>query len=195
MGLQKTGRQITPHGEICKEHAGRGGIFFPQGGHQKKPVPHRAGAAGLPGIGPRHGHASLFAQPFHAWAAGRHAHGCRSPESWSIFRLKRFAFQSVRPDVLRKKAFFPLTFGRAALCCRLAFRLFQRQNVLCLRICRSGAPSLFPAADVLSCPASRLSIAARLVRRQGHGEDTTVNCLCRDMIFLIIYYYVTKVGQ
>ena len=49
-----------------------------------------------------------------------------SARFWSVFSLKRSAFQTIRPVVSRKNAVFPLTLGRAALCCRLAFHLFQR---------------------------------------------------------------------
>ena len=43
----------------------------------------------------------------------------------SIFSLKRCALQTIRPVVSRKKRIFPLTFGRAALCRRLAFTFFK----------------------------------------------------------------------
>ena len=48
-----------------------------------------------------------------------------TPENISIFSLKRCAFQTIRPVVRGKNAVFPLTSGRAALCRRLAFHLFQ----------------------------------------------------------------------
>ena len=44
----------------------------------------------------------------------------------SIFRLKRFAFQTLRPGVSRKNAVFPRGFGRAALCCRSGQKRLHR---------------------------------------------------------------------
>ena len=46
----------------------------------------------------------------------------------SLFSLKRVVFQSIQPVVSQINAIFPLTFGRAALCGRLAFCLFQWQS-------------------------------------------------------------------
>ena len=48
-------------------------------------------------------------------------------DTWSIFSLKCFAFQNIRPVISRKKRIFPLTFGREALCRRFVFHLFQGQ--------------------------------------------------------------------
>ena len=46
----------------------------------------------------------------------------------SLFSLKRFVFPPIRPGVSRKTRGFPLGFGRAALCRRLAFHLFKEKT-------------------------------------------------------------------
>ena len=46
----------------------------------------------------------------------------------SSFRLKRVTFQTMRPDLSRKKVVFPLTLGRTALSAVPRFPFFQRGN-------------------------------------------------------------------
>ena len=52
--------------------------------------------------------------------------GAAFPE---FFSLERFAFQICGLSFRGKKRVFPLTSGRAALCCRFAFYLFKAETL------------------------------------------------------------------
>ena len=71
-----------------------------------------------------HGKTTLF--PYCEGSVNREiGHNFPANPLLSTFRLKRKAFQTIRPVVSRKNAVFPLTFDWAVLCRRLAFCLFK----------------------------------------------------------------------
>lgn len=85
------------------------------------------------GIRPGHFRAVQVTSPVPAWPPSarepKESSGPHPPGVMSIFRLERFAVQTIRPGVSRKKnAFFPYTSGRTALCRRLGRRHPQRQG-------------------------------------------------------------------
>ena len=53
---------------------------------------------------------------------------CRN-RRWSIFRLQRSAFQTVRPIASHKKRGFPLTSGRESLCAASRFLFFKDKTL------------------------------------------------------------------
>ena len=97
--------------------------------------------------------------------------GCSSPAAGPCrvatpalehFRLKRFAFQTLRPGVAGKKRGFPLGLGRATQCRRLALCFLQRENVLRCRVRLFAC--LFPAGEeeeIFSCRPCRAADFSR----------------------------------
>ncbi|WP_294485646.1 hypothetical protein [uncultured Mailhella sp.] len=65
--------------------------------------------------------------------------------STSMFRLNPFAFQTIRPVVLRKNAVFPLNFGRMALCRCIAFSFLKANRSWREKEMKTG-PSVQPKA-------------------------------------------------